>query len=152
MRRPRTDGRTLDEDSAMHAIRSSRYTFAALLICIGTDAGAAATADHTAPNASIPYEFCVSEPATNSKVYVSPTFQDPLRDVHDAFAGYLGNSRGYRGNARCYTLPSRELADEFRDEEIQILHWQGLDHVVATQWQPVPDSLTSAQSRGDEIR
>jgi hypothetical protein len=136
----------------MHAIRSSRYTFAALLICIGTDAGAAATADHTAPNASIPYEFCVSEPATNSKVYVSPTFQDPLRDVHDAFAGYLGNSRGYRGNARCYTLPSRELADEFRDEEIQILHWQGLDHVVATQWQPVPDSLTPAQSPGDEIR
>ena len=130
----------------MRTIRPIRYTVVALSICIGTGAGAATTADHTAQKASIPYEFCVSDPVTNSKVYISPTFQDPLRDVHGAFAGYLGNSRGYRGNARCYTLPSRELADEFRDEEIQILHWQGQDHVVATQWQPVPDALTPAQS------
>ena len=136
----------------MQANRSIRCAGAALLICIGTSAGAATTADRSAPNASIPYEFCVSQPATNAKVYISPTFQDPLRDVHDAFAGYLGNSRGYRGDAQCYTLPSRELADEFRNEEIQILHWQGLDHVVATQWQPTQDGLTTAQSPVVEVR
>lgn len=131
----------------MQAIRSIRCACAALLICFGTSAGAAATADHSAPSAAIPYEFCVSETAANTKVYISPTFRDPLRDVHDAFAKYLGNSRGYRGDAQCYTMPSRELADEFRNEEIQILHWQGLDHVVATQWQPAREVLTTtAQS------
>jgi hypothetical protein len=134
------------EISAMQSVPFIRYACAGLLICIGTSAGAAATADRSAAKSSIPYEFCVSKPATNAKVYISPTFQDPFRDVHGAFAGYLGNSLGYRGDAQCYTLPSQQLADEFRDQEIQILHWEGLDHVVATPWQPVPDALTSAQS------
>ena len=130
----------------MQLIRFVGCACAVLLICISPTAGAAATADRSAAKSSIPYEFCVSKPATNAKVYISPTFQDPLRDVHGAFAGYLGNSLGYRGDAQCYTLPSQQLADEFRDQEIQILHWEGLDHVVATQWRPVPDALTNAQS------
>jgi hypothetical protein len=146
------NGHTHQEVSVMLAIQSFGYAGAVLLVCIGPAAGAAATANRSASKSPVPYEFCVSEPATNAKVYISPTFQDPLRDVHDAFAGYLGNSIGYRGNAQCYTLPSQELADEFRKEEIQILHWQGLDHVVATQWQPVPDALTGAQSPVAEVR
>jgi hypothetical protein len=133
----------------MQATPVVQCAFAALLLCSGANSGAAATVDPAATKPAIPYEFCVSDPATNAKVYISPTFQDPLRDVHDAFAGYLGNSRGFRGDAQCYTLPSQALADEFRDEEIQILHWQGLDHVIATPWKPVEDARTPEPSLVD---
>jgi hypothetical protein len=133
----------------MQATAFVECAFAALLLCSSASASVAATVDPAATKPAIPYEFCVSDPATRTKVYISPTFQDPLHDVHEAFAGYLGNSHGFRGNAQCYTLPSQELADEFRNEEIQILHWQGMDHVIATPWKPVEDARTPEPSLVD---
>ena len=129
----------------MQTIRFVRRACVAALVCVGASAGATTTTDPSASK-SIPYEFCVSGQAKNAKVYISPTFQNPLHDVHEAFAGYLGNSHGFRVDAHCYTLPSKELADEFRDQRIQILHWDGLDHVVATPWKPAVDTLTTPES------
>ncbi len=107
-----------------------------LLLCAGA-AGAATTEQSNA----IPHTFCVSERATNGRVYLTPVFQDPLRDVRDDFAGYLANAHQYRGGVECFTLSTRDLADQFRTQRIAIAHWNHVPHIVATQWVPRPDEL-----------
>ena len=116
----------------------------ALLLLYASFAGAAtapATASTDPINSqtpTIPYQFCESGNVPNGTAYVSPVFEDPLRDVRTEYSNYLAATEGYRGQVKCYALPSRASAQSFRTQRIELLHWNDAMNVVATQWSPPP--------------
>ncbi len=131
-----------------HSPRQDRSAFAsygaAMLLLYASMAVASTTPSATGSGAaqapSIPYEFCASGNVPDGTTYVSPVFQDPLRDVRPEFADYLAYAHGYHGLTKCYVLPSRASAQEFRAQRIELLHWNDAFKVVATQWNPSPSA------------
>jgi len=105
----------------------------ALLCGLGT----AAVASDTRHGDANGWGYCESRLAGNGYVYVTPVFAEPLGNPQGGFARYLAKTFGYDGGAvRCFSLPSKREAAEFRMQRIELFHWRSEDHILATNWTP----------------
>jgi hypothetical protein len=95
------------------------------------------------------YQFCES-PGPGPRAYVSPVFDGERVDPHGSFERYLaGRYRLADVHARCFTLPTEREARQFRTQRIEILHWDGWQHVIATPWTPGSEAaVAGADDRG----
>jgi len=113
----------------------------AAVAVLGLVVGSAAS---SAPVPLDAYGFC-ELPGEGTRAYVTPVFPAPNVDTTSSSADAFANAfRTYLvtryelhdGNAQCFTLSSQAEAQQFRTQRIEILHWDGWQDVVATQWTP----------------
>jgi len=95
------------------------------------------------------YQFCEAA-VSGPRAYVSPVFDGDGADPRPAFQRYLAER--YRlgtVHARCFRLASEHEAQDFRTQRIEILHWDGWEHVVATAWSPGADAAAAGGADRD---
>ena len=123
----------------METVRAARYALALLALTSG-----AAAADGATDSA---YGYCESAEAGNGYVYITPVFPDPPRHAETGFERYLARNYGYDGGpVRCFSLESKQTADGFRNQRIELFHWRHEDRILATRWTPEARGQTPAGS------
>ena len=81
------------------------------------------------------YQFCEAS-GPNPRAFVSPVFGADV-DSRASFERYLAARYQLSDiHARCFRLGTEREADSFRAQRIELLHWDGWEHVVATTWTP----------------
>ena len=82
------------------------------------------------------YEFCEAA-GPGTQAYVTRVFDAADTDPQAPFERYLETRHRLDGvHARCFTLGSERDARQFRTQRIELLHWDGWQHVIATAWVP----------------
>ena len=117
--------------ASMNAARFTRSSLAcACLIAASIGAGT------VRPSALDGYQFCEA-PAPGTRAYVSPVFDGAAADPQASFERYLAARYQLAAvHARCFRLASEREAQQFRTQRIEILYWDGWQHVIATSWTP----------------
>jgi len=81
------------------------------------------------------YQFCEAY-GPNPRAFVSPVFGADV-DASASFERYLAERYQLHDiHARCFELGTEREADSFRQQRIELLHWDGWQRVVATLWTP----------------
>ena len=82
------------------------------------------------------YSFCEAK-GKDTHAYVTPVFDMRPTGSTTAFEDHLRSRYALHDiTARCFTLASKRDAQQFRTQRIEILHWDGWQRIVATQWTP----------------
>jgi hypothetical protein len=101
------------------------------------------------PSALDGYQFCEA-PAAGTRAYVSPVFDGAATNPQVSFARYLAARYQLADvHARCFRLASEHEAQQFRTQRIEILYWDGWQHVVATSWTPQAAAVVAGNAGRD---